>query len=74
MSTYLAIHAILSTILILTMLVIMLIRPNLRIYNKFDLKWFVLCLLIGLLVPYWVLIVGYINVVRVLLEEKPKRR
>ena len=53
MSTYLARHAILSTILILTMLVIMLIRPNLRIYNKFDLKWFVLCLLIGLLVPYW---------------------
>lgn len=70
MSTYLIIHFSMSLALILMVLVIMAIRPNLRIYNMTDLKYFMLIVVVFSLIPEVVLVLEFINLVHRMLKIK----
>lgn len=70
MSTYLIIHFSLSLALILMVLAIMAVRPNLRIYNRTDFKYFTLIVLLFSLAPEVVLIIGFIGLLQRVLEIK----
>ena len=70
MSPYLIIHFSMSLVLILMVLAILAIRPNLRIHNRTDLKYFMLIVVVFSLVPEMVLVIGFIDVVQRMLKIK----
>ena len=70
MSRYLIIHFSTSLVLILMVLAIMVVRPNLRIHNRTDLKYFRLTVVVFSLVPEIVIVIGFIDFVQRMLKIK----
>lgn len=70
MITYLIIHFSMSLALMLMILAIMAVRPNIRIHDRIDLKYFMLIVVIFSLVPEIVLLIGFIDLVQRTMEIK----
>lgn len=70
MITYLIIHFSMSLALMLMILAVMAVRPNLRIHNRTDLKYFMLVVVVFSLVPEIVLVIGFIDLVQRMLKIK----
>ena len=70
MINYFIIHFSMSLALILMVLIIMAVRPNLRIHNRTDLKYFMLTVVAFSLVPEIVIVIGFIDLVQRMLKIK----
>lgn len=70
MSPFLIIHFSMSLVLILMVSAMMAVRPNLRIHNRTDLKYFMLIVAVFSFVPEIVLVAGFIDLVQRALKIK----